>query len=252
MPQIIKSAKAAGLRLILPQAALDENTVKNVWAAYGGSNAGTNSIITVAGSAAAAFKLVEKYSYILLAPASQSDPLACSRQTGLLTGAIKLAGKKSVTEGVFCRVPSDFSDTAGFPVFETLRFAAWSAVASGATGIFYGPAAPARLSELGDLLACAARVNAELADMAPVVSAARAEQPPLRAPAPLRAAAWRHHGRLYTVLINTGPSAMAAPAELLNGRFRPLFETNRDVRASLALYKGRYYIQGHRVLVLES
>lgn len=243
------AAKQSGLKLIMPQAAAGEKPGKAVWAVYG---KGKSSHETVAKTpnALAAFPLLKDYDYILLTPLKTEGGLACAKESGLTAGTLEIS-KGIRAKRVFCRLPeADFSRPADFPSFEELRFAAWSAAASGASGIFYGPAGePTRA---GDLLASAAKVNAELAGMAGIISGKRAA-PAFKVQSELRVAAWKHGGKTYTALINTAEQPQPAPTEIFaTGKYRPLYEKSRSLENCLPETQGAYFLPGHRVLLLES
>lgn len=248
LSEITARAQDAGLKLILPANAVTETSKKTVLAAYGGA-AGVKNIVNAA-NGIAAFGLVKQADFILLAP-TKTDPETSARETGIAAGAMQLAGKESRTERIICRIPSDFSAPDSFAGLAGLRFAVWNAVASGAGGIFYGPADRANLGELGDLLATAAQVNAELAQMSAVVDGPRTKAS-FKTAAGLKTAIWKKRNRTYTALINTTAKPLPAPQELLSGKYRPLFEKNRDPKAALIKHNNIYFIAGRRVLLLES
>ncbi|MBI3565191.1 MAG: hypothetical protein HY079_08345 [Elusimicrobia bacterium] len=142
-----------------------------------------------------------------------------------------------------------------FPTMAEIRFMSYDAVLNGAQGVWYFvyTVAPGRnLSQTPELLFAASEPARELRAMAPIF--ARGKPIPLPwepGDTPATARAWRYHGRDYVVIESRG-GFVQIPQGLVDGSWRPLFETRRDPKDFLPKVDGKYGLEPHQVLVLES
>ncbi|NNN06418.1 MAG: hypothetical protein HKL90_11000 [Elusimicrobia bacterium] len=144
-----------------------------------------------------------------------------------------------------------------FPTADEIRFMSYDAVLNGAQGVWYFALEPAdtfNLQHAPELLKRVADAARQMSALAPVFARGRDIAPPFAPyPGAPAARAWTYHGRDYVILAArpTG-HALKCPPELLASRWRPLFENRRDPRDLLFFWHGDYYLNEHRVLVLES
>jgi hypothetical protein len=143
-----------------------------------------------------------------------------------------------------------------FPNIEELRFMSYDAVLQGAGGLWYYTFTRPDgqdLTHAPELWFALTWVVRELAQMKPVFEGGVRAEPPFKPePGDLQARAWRWRGRRYVVVVNRGGDAAAKlPEELLDVRWRPLFENRRDVRQLLDAKDGVFRLRPHQVLVLE-
>ncbi len=132
----------------------------------------------------------------------------------------------------------------GFPTFEQVRFMTYLSIARGAEGIFYftyngsdGIPLPARPGRWGIYQRIAAELNA----LMPVLRKGKPGVLPPGLDAQLASRAIKQGGRNYLILLNTSEGPLPLNTEAL-ASYRPLFEANRLLPATLA---------PHKVLVLE-
>jgi hypothetical protein len=200
-----------------------------------------------------AFRYLQTNDYLLLETGKTLKPEELANEgfeMGLAGVALKVTPKRK-TEKVFYKLPSDMANPDSFPNEQTVLFLAWLAVANGARGIFYGPFGNLGPQDCLDMLSETAPVNYGLERLSGVIEKGTPVDTPFKTSAPLKTFSWKKGGKIYTVLINTDSPLVPAPAEILSGSYKPMLERSRDVKKLLYKQRGNYFLQGHRVLLLE-
>jgi hypothetical protein len=144
-----------------------------------------------------------------------------------------------------------------FPTWAEIRFMSYDAVLSGASGlwyfIFHGPGAKT-LADDADKWATMTAIGQEMSAMRPIFeNGTRIALPFAPDPYGVAARAWRWHGRDYVVIANRRRAmGMRVPTELLDMRWRPLFERRRYAKELLDHVGEGYDLPPYRVMVFES
>lgn len=179
-----------------------------------------------------------------------------------LRAAAKRVGLTPMTDGDCAGTANGNATPTVLPVFDPragrplgaarLLLQSYDAVLGGAAGLLYSvpsekDAVPP--DQWRALRFVADRMNA----LRPILAGGRPEPLPF-GPRPdgLRAHAWRYHGRDYVVIADLGSDSLKLPAELMEPRWRLLFERRRDVRDIVPFAGDGWYMAPDQVLVFES
>ncbi len=144
-----------------------------------------------------------------------------------------------------------------FPTHGEIRLMTYLAILHGAKGLFYfrlqHPAGGTLFDE-PELWQAVTRVTQELKALQPMLEGGRAAILPFPPnPDSVEAKAWTFRGRTYVVILNRKEGvSQRVPDELLEARWRPLFEPRRDPKELLIKVGDGWYLPSQRVLVLES
>ncbi len=144
-----------------------------------------------------------------------------------------------------------------FPTFGELRFMTYHSILMGAQGIWYFTYTKpdgTTLDKHPEHWHWLTSVTRELASLRPIFERGKPAHLPFppNPDGPL-AKAWRYHGRDYLILANPRKDAsLRVPDELLQMRWRPLFETRRYQKELLHKVGQAWYLPPYRVMVFES
>lgn len=144
-----------------------------------------------------------------------------------------------------------------FPDVRELRFMSYDAVAQGARGLwYYTYTMPGGrpLTDKPELWFAVAEVSREMTAMRPIFERGTPIPPPVdRKGTTVTLSAWRYRGRDYVVAVNRKPNKnQRLPADLLDPRWRPLFEVRRYAKEIMLHRHGAYYLKPFQVMVFES
>lgn len=143
-----------------------------------------------------------------------------------------------------------------FPTQGEMRFMSYLSVLHGARGLFYFTFAKKgkTLFDYPELWRAVAGVAREIKEMQPIFEHGERIQLPFPIPTGgLEAAAWRHRGCEYLVLVNrTRDRQWKVPAEALEPRWQTIFAVPPDPRELLHKYLDAYYLRPYQVLVLKN
>lgn len=147
--------------------------------------------------------------------------------------------------------------TGRFPNYLEIRFMSYAAVVHGAEGIYYftlRKPGGRTLLDVPEELQAVTRVVSELRSLQPILEKGVPSVLPFEAPErKIEAKAWRYKSRVYLIVLNrSGKAPARIPNELLDSRWRPLFERRREAKELLLQRDGSWYIRPYQVLVFES
>lgn len=170
------------------------------------------------------------------------------------------AGKKPVWAVLQAMEWKDYSKKprgSRFPTYGELRFMTYHSILMGAQGIWYFAFTKpdgTTLDKHPEHWHWLTSVVRELASLRPIFEGGKPAHLPFppNPDGPL-AKAWRYHGRDYLILANPRKDAsLRVPDELLQMRWRPLFETRRYQKELLHKVGQAWYLPPYRVMVFES
>jgi hypothetical protein len=185
-------------------------------------------------------------------------PLESAGEHVALTKAA--AGKKPVWAVLQAMEWKDYSKKprgSRFPTYGELRFMTYHSILMGAQGIWYFAFTKpdgTTLDKHPEHWHWLTSVTRELASLRPIFERGKPAHLPFppNPDGPL-AKAWRYHGRDYVILANPRKDAsLRVPDELLQMRWRPLFETRRYQKELLHKVGQAWYLPPYRVMVFES
>ena len=143
-----------------------------------------------------------------------------------------------------------------FPTQAEIRFMSYLSVLHGARGLFYFTLAKKgkTLFDYPELWQAVSGVSREIREMRPIFESGERIRLPFPIPTGgLEAAAWRHRGCEYLVLVNrTRDRQWKVPAEALEPRWRTIFAVQSNPRELLHEYLDAYYLRSYQVLVLKN
>ena len=144
-----------------------------------------------------------------------------------------------------------------FPTHAEIRLMSYLSILHGAKGLFYfrlQRSGGGTLLDEPELWQAVSRVTRELKSLQPILEGGAAVPLPFPPnPDSVEARAWRYRGRTYVIVLNRKDDiSQRIPEELLNPRWRPLFEPRRDPKDLLPKVGDAWYLPPHRVLVFES
>ncbi len=133
-----------------------------------------------------------------------------------------------------------------------LGLQSYCALLDGVGGLFYS--VPAQKDEAPPEQWIALRLVAEqMSALQQILTGGRAWAAPFGPlPEGLRARAWRYHGRDYVIVADLGRDSLKIPVQLLEPRWRLLFQRRRDVQDVLPFAGDGWYMAPFQVLVFES
>ena len=144
-----------------------------------------------------------------------------------------------------------------FPTYGELRFMTYHSILAGAKGIWYftyTQSGGVTLDKRPEHWHWLTSVTKELSALRPIFEGGKPAHLPFPpTPDGPLAKAWRYHGRDYVILANPDPKLMLrVPEEMLQMRWRPLFETRRYQKELLQKVGEAWYLPPYRVMVFES
>lgn len=142
-----------------------------------------------------------------------------------------------------------------FPNREEIRFMSYLALLHGANGLFYftlSKPGGRTLFDRPEEFQALTRVVSEIKSLQPVLEAGVSRSPPYSSLADgVEGRAWSYRRREYVVVLNRRKELRPLPRELLDPRWRPLFEVRRAQRDLLKGSEGNWQLSPYQVLVLE-
>lgn len=144
-----------------------------------------------------------------------------------------------------------------FPYFDEIRFMSYAAIVHNAKGIYYytlSKPGGQTLFDVPEQFQALYRVASEMKAMQPILEQGKRVAPPFEIRATgLEAQGWHYRGRDYVIILNRRKDAMLrVPEELLDMKWRPLFETRRYTKELLTAAQGGWYLKPYQVMVFES
>ncbi|MBI3550388.1 MAG: hypothetical protein HY078_15210 [Elusimicrobia bacterium] len=141
-----------------------------------------------------------------------------------------------------------------FPDIAEMRFLSYDAILNGASGVWFFAYSfgGATLPQAAERWFAVTSVSRELSEMVPILRDGAPAKPPFPiAPGGISARAWTYRGRDYVIAANRQNKAVKMPLEILDSRWRPLFEVRRYPKELLTKDGDGWLMPPYRVMVFE-